>query len=80
MINIHFPFFCSDFCVGGMDMLMGGFESTKKNGNRTKMCVILFFASWNLNTPAKFAIACIGVFGLGFGIEALIAFRRKISR
>ena len=64
-----------DFCYGGMDMLMQGFESTKGRNP----CVILFFKAWTLNTPFKFVIACIGVAGLGFSIEALIAFRRRIS-
>ena len=65
-----------DFCFGGTDMLMQGFESTKGRNP----CVILFFKVWTLNTPFKFVIACIGVAVLGFSIEALIAFRRRISR
>ena len=65
----------SEFCNGGMDMLMEGFETTKGNN----MCIILFFKAWTLNTPWKFAVACIGVMCLGFSIEALIALRRTIS-
>ena len=64
------------FCNGGMDMLMGGFETTK--GAET--CVILFFHAWTLDTPAKFALACIGVFILGFTIEIMIAVRRTVTR
>jgi len=67
------------FCEGGMDMLMGGFEtaggSTQEN---RKTCVILFFQSWKLNSAGKFAAACLGVFVLGLGIEVLIWLRRKI--
>ena len=65
----------SDFCYGGMDMLMEGFETTKGHNP----CIILFFKAWTLNTPWKFAVACIGVMCLGFSIETLIALRRTIS-
>ena len=65
----------NEFCISGTDMLMQGFESTK--GQNT--CIILFFKAWTLNTPVKFVFACIGVAGLGFFIEAIIAFRRKFS-
>jgi hypothetical protein len=68
----------SDFCNGGMDMLMQGFESV--NPSETKMCIILFFKAWTLNTRTKFAFACIGVAILGLSIEVLIALRRKITR
>ena len=66
----------SEFCNGGMDMLMEGFETTK---GPTNMCIILFFKAWTLNTPWKFAIACTCVALMGFSIEALIALRRTIS-
>ena len=66
----------TDFCFGGTDMLMQGFKTTKGRNP----CVILFFKVWTLNTPLKFGIACFGVAILGFSIEALIAFRRKMSR
>ena len=67
------------FCDGGMDMLMGGFEvAGGSTPTVTKTCVILFFKSWNLDSAGKFAAACIGVFALGFCIEALICLRRKI--
>ena len=60
-------------------MLMGGFEVAGGSNNvTTKTCVILFFKTWKLNSAAKFAAACIGVFILGFGIEGLISLRRKI--
>jgi hypothetical protein len=62
-----------------MDMLMGGFEvAGGSNSVNTKTCVILFFKAWKLNSAAKFAAACLGVFVLGFCIEALITLRRKI--
>ena len=67
------------FCGGGMDMLMTGFETAGGSTiTSTKTCVILFFKSWKLDSAGKFAAGCIGVFILGFGIEALIFFRRKI--
>ena len=64
------------FCNGGMDMLMHGFETHKT----AKTCIILWFPSWVLNTPFKFGMACIGVFFIGFAIEVLISYRRKITR
>ena len=64
------------FCNGGMDMLMHGFETHKT----AKTCIILWFPSWVLNTPFKFGMACIGVFFIGFAIEVLISYRRKIAR
>lgn len=88
-----------EFCQGGMDMLMDGFNTSgDKNGYlkiimlfsqtfkfflslyyfRTKICVILFFKSWRLNSPGKFAAGCIGVFFLGLMIEVIIAVRRKV--
>lgn len=67
------------FCEGGMDMLMGGFETAGGSTQESrKTCVILFFKSWKLNSAGKFAAACLGVFVLGLGIEVLIWLRRKI--
>lgn len=67
------------FCDGGMDMLMGGFETAGGSTNTTiKTCVILFFSAWKLDSAGKFSAGCIGVFILGFSIEALIFIRRKI--
>ena len=65
----------NEFCFGGMDMLMTGFETT----DNYNPCIILFFNAWTLDTRVKFAFGCIGVAFLGFGIEALIALRRRIS-
>lgn len=67
----------SDYCNGGMDMLMSGFETSK--GSMQKTCVILFFKAWTLNTQLKFAMACIGVFLMGVMIEFLIYARRRIT-
>lgn len=67
-----------EFCQGGMDMLMGGFEVAGGPNSNSKTCVILFFKEWKLNTAGKFAGACFGVFFLGFSIELLIALRRRI--
>jgi hypothetical protein len=67
------------FCDGGMDMLMGGFETAGGSTNTSmKTCVILFFKGWKLDSAGKFSAACIGVFVLGVAIEALIWLRRKI--
>jgi hypothetical protein len=58
---------------------MGGFETAGGSTNTTtKTCVILFFKAWKLDSAGKFAAACLGVFVLGFSIEALICFRRKV--
>ena len=65
----------NEFCYGGMDMLMTGFETTKNQNP----CIILFFKAWTLDSKAKFGLGCIGVIFMGFMIEALIAFRRRIS-
>ena len=67
----------TDFCFGGTDMLMQGFETTSGPSN---LCIILFFKAWTLDTAGKYAFGCIGVAFLGFAIEALIALRRRISR
>ena len=65
----------NEFCYGGMDMLMQGFETTKGRNP----CIILFFKAWTLDSEVKFVFACFGVAVLGFLIEAIIAFRRRIS-
>ena len=65
----------NEFCYGGMDMLMQGFETTKGRNP----CIILFFKAWTLDSEVKFVFACFGVAALGFLIEAIIAFRRRIS-
>lgn len=67
----------SEYCNGKMDMLMFGFDVSGKKENP---CIILFFNSWTLDTKWKFALGCLGVMVLGFAIEALIAFRRQLSR
>ncbi len=67
----------SDYCNGKMDMLMSGFEVA---GDKTNPCVILFIEAWTLDSRWKFAIGCVGVFCIGFAIEALIWVRRRISK
>jgi len=68
----------SDFCLGATDMLMQGFQSTKNQENSTNLCIILFARKWTLSSTGKFAAGCVGVFFLGFLIEAIIALRRFI--
>ncbi len=67
----------SKYCNGKMDMLMFGFDTTGKKDNP---CIILFFDAWTLDNRVKFTCACVGVLLLGFSIEALVAFRRSVSR
>jgi hypothetical protein len=67
----------SEFCNGRMSMLMFGFGVS---GDKRSPCIILFVGQWTLDTPFKFAVGCLGVAALGFLIEALICFRRQISR
>lgn len=66
-----------DFCNGRMGMLMFGFDFS---GNKNNPCIVLFFEAWTLDTPLKFVLALIGVAGMGFCIEALMAMRRKILK
>jgi len=54
-------------------MLMTGFDVA---GKQLNPCIVLFFQSWTLDTPGKFAAGCVGVAAMGFAIEALICFRR----
>lgn len=68
----------NEFCLGATDMLMQGFQTTKKVGNSTNLCIILFAKKWTLSSAGKFAAGCIGVFFLGLLIEAIIALRRFI--
>jgi hypothetical protein len=67
----------SSYCNGKMDMLMLGFDVS---GKRENPCIVLFIEAWTLDSQIKFWTACFGVMALGFGIEALIALRRTISR
>lgn len=66
------------FCAGATDMLMEGFKTTKKVGNTTNFCIILFSKKWTLSSSWKFAAGSIGVFLLGFLIEGNVALRRKV--
>lgn len=68
----------NEYCNGGMDMLMQGFETAQ--ADKSKMCIILFIKPWTLNSRAKFIIACFGVAFIGFSIELSIAIRRRVSR
>ena len=68
----------SNFCNGGTDMFMTGFETIDPSPKKT--CVILFFNAWTLDSWFKFAVAMVGVTLIGLAIEALIAVRRKISK
>ncbi|CAB4065159.1 unnamed protein product [Lepeophtheirus salmonis] len=68
----------SSYCYGKMDMYMTGFE-VQGSANGAHLCIVLFIEAWTLDSRLKFAFGCIGVFLLGFSIEALIALRRKIS-
>ena len=64
-IYIHTIFFV------GTTMYMQGFVSYASGeyrtygGSKTPECLSLFFIDWVLDTPWKFALACIGSFFLG---------------
>jgi len=66
------------FCIPGTgtDMYMNGFQVS---GQKNNPCIILFFKSWVLDTPFKFAMGCIGVIILGIGVEGLLCFRRLLQ-
>lgn len=62
---------------GGMIMYMDGFRFSS-TGNQP--CLNLYFPSWTLDTPLKFAMALIFVFGLSFSTEAVSKFRHNLSK
>jgi hypothetical protein len=64
------------FCRGGTSMVMSGFESVMSHNAN---CIILFFRPWLLDNGLKFAFGCIGVFLLGFLVEATIKLRRSVT-
>jgi hypothetical protein len=67
------------FCWGrGVDMFMDGFASIALQRRGSTACLSLFFSEWTLNSPAKFAWACVGILLLGVTIEVLSAVRRRI--
>eukprot|EP00662_Eupelagonemidae_sp_cell21_P030573 gene30573-40416_t len=61
---------------GGLDMFMDGFKVASSRD--TNGCVILLFRAWTLNTRAKFAGGCVGVFLLGFVTDMTVWVRRKL--
>ena len=63
--------FCGD-ATGAM--YMNGFQSAF---SRQSTCLALYINAFKLDTAAKFIVACLGVFVLGVGAEALVAFRRS---
>eukprot|EP00096_Caligus_rogercresseyi_P009505 TRINITY_DN3239_c0_g2_i1.p1 TRINITY_DN3239_c0_g2~~TRINITY_DN3239_c0_g2_i1.p1 ORF type:complete len:615 (-),score=139.56 TRINITY_DN3239_c0_g2_i1:296-2140(-) len=73
--SLHQP---NPYCTGKMDMYMSGFEVQGSAGGANP-CIVLFIESWTLDSRLKFCFGCIGVFLLGFTIEALISLRRKVS-
>jgi copper chaperone CopZ len=73
------PVVTEEFCSSlgeGMVMYMGGFKWTSMERNAA--CLGLFFGSWKLDTPWKFALACVGVFVLGVAMEAVSLARRQL--
>ncbi|EQC32506.1 hypothetical protein SDRG_09832 [Saprolegnia diclina VS20] len=60
------------FCTGASVML-SGFQSTVHG-----TCVKLFFQSWVLDTPFKYALAFTGIFLLPLGNEYLVQTRESI--
>lgn len=67
------------FCNGiGTDMYMDGFKMATLSEDAP--CVILFFNSWKLDSPAKFGGACVGVVWMGIILEAAIFLRRILGR
>jgi len=74
------------FCQGsGTTMYMQGFVSYASGeyrtygGSKTPECLSLFFIDWVLDTPWKFALACIGSFFLGILVESLSFVRRLVK-
>ena len=53
-------------------MFMGGFTASSSNSDGTPVaCVNLLSTEWTLDSPLKFAIACIGVVLMGIGVQYL---------
>ena len=68
------------FCQGRTSMYMEGFRSMAYDAYQSHTpCILLFFNSWVLDQPWKFALGCLGVFALGASLEGLIKLRRKWS-
>jgi hypothetical protein len=67
----------SQFCQAdsAVSMYMAGFQQT---GNPATSCVVFLFKGWILDSPGKFAGACIGTLLLAVFLEGLIFFRKFI--
>ena len=66
------------FCVGGRVMHNTGFDFGPIDSGVNNECVVLWFQSWVLNTPALLAAGAVGVFFLGLAFE-LVMFARLVS-
>jgi hypothetical protein len=70
-----------NYCNGeGVSMFMEGFVSIAEKGKGETGCVNLFFTEWTLDTPVKYAIACIGIFCMGIFIQFLAKQRIVITK
>jgi hypothetical protein len=75
------------FCVGpGVSMYMQGFAATTRYPGAAgaaaprAACVTLFFRSWVLDTPCKFAAGCLGLVGLGLLVELVAQVRARFVK
>jgi hypothetical protein len=65
-----------DYCFGaGTSMSMSGFVSVATDTKGSTPCINLLFEEWTLDTRAKMAIACVGVFFLGLIVQYLTLLR-----
>lgn len=63
--------FCNGFNVA---MYMAGFTAP---GDATDACLVFLFSNLVLDSPLKYAIACIGTIGLGILVEFVVKLRRQ---
>jgi hypothetical protein len=61
-------------------MMMDGFTSTLLSRDGSSPCVNYLFPTWTLDTPGKFAAACIGTILMGILIGLITKIRFRVSK
>lgn len=62
------------FCAGAGTVMLNGFT------DNMGICITYLFENWNLNSPLKFSLACIGTVLIGIIVQCFSRFKSELEK